>query len=440
MKKVISYSLWGDNPKYTVGAIKNCELAEKIYPDWVCRFYIGKSTPKDVINKIIDFKNTEVQIMNDPGNWSGMFWRFYAAVDPEVEIMLSRDTDSRLSERERLAVDEWISSDKGFHIMRDHPYHQIEICGGMWGMKKNCITNSLSGTTFFDLLSNYQKGDFWQTDQNFLKEKVYHLIKDNSMVHDEFFERKPFPSKRINYEFVGQIFDENNITVPEHVNTLKQHLSPILIHHHLGLGDHFVCNGLVRYIYRHECKNITLVVKKNNYETVKALYSDLNIKYMVVDTDSDVDFSGYKYIKIGFEFCNENKWEESFYNQINLDYNTRYEYAFFPRNTERENNLIDKLNIKGEYAFCNTACSEDDYEINIDSKYKKIYLQKLTDNLLDWIGIIENAKEIHTIDTAVFQMIKNLNLKNSKNFYTLRQTKGKGAPYSLDNQDWKIHD
>ena len=214
----------------------------------------------------------------------------------------------------------------------------------------------------------------------------------------------------------------------------------LLIHHHLGLGDHFVCNGLVRYIYQHNRKDITLVVKKHNYETVKALYSDLNIKYMIVNTDSDVDSIGYYYAKIGFEFCDINKWEKSFYDQINLDYKTRYEYAFFPRNKERENNLINKLNIKDEYIFCNTSCSDDDYKINIDSKYKKIYLQKLTDNLLDWIGVIENAKEIHTIDTAIFQMIKNLNLKNDKNFYNIRQKIGKGTPYSFDNQNWKIHD
>ena len=29
----------------------------------------------------------------------------------------------------------------------------------------------------------------------------------------------------------------------------------LIIHHHLGLGDHFVCNGLVRFI-----------IDKNNYE------------------------------------------------------------------------------------------------------------------------------------------------------------------------------
>ena len=41
--------------------------------------------------------------------------------------MLSRDCDSRLNKREKLAVDELLKSDKNFHIMRDHPWHNTEM-------------------------------------------------------------------------------------------------------------------------------------------------------------------------------------------------------------------------------------------------------------------------------------------------------------------------
>ena len=215
MKKVISFSLWGNNLKYTIGAVKNAELALKIYPDWVCRYYVGKTTPVDIIEKLILFENTEIKIMNDSGNWSGMFWRFYAAVDPEVDVMISRDTDSRLSEREKAAVDDWMNSGKGFHIMRDHPYHRTEILGGMFGIKKNTINN------LYDLLENYNKGDFWQADQNFLREKVYPLIYNNSKVHDPFFENKPFPTNRKNYEFIGEVYDENDCRNQEHYLIIK---------------------------------------------------------------------------------------------------------------------------------------------------------------------------------------------------------------------------
>jgi hypothetical protein len=139
MKKIISFSLWGDNPKYTIGAIKNVELSKTIYPDWICRFYCGKSVPLDIIEKLKSYDNVEVIEMDEDGNWSGMFWRFYPASEDDVDIIISRDCDSRLSLRERLAVKEWIDSDKGFHIMRDHPQHGTQILGGMWGVKKGVL-------------------------------------------------------------------------------------------------------------------------------------------------------------------------------------------------------------------------------------------------------------------------------------------------------------
>lgn len=216
MKKVIAFSLWGSNPKYTIGLIKNLDLAKIIYPDWVCRIYCGNSVPQEIIKEINLKDNKELIIMNEHGNWEGMFWRFYAAED--ADVMISRDTDSRLTYREKQAVDEWLKSDKLFHIMRDHPYHGTEILGGMWGVKAPILKN------IKQLIQAYKKGDFYQVDQNFLREKIYPLVYNTSFVHDEFFDKKPFPTKRKNYEFVGQVFDENDVTVNEHIEVLKRFL------------------------------------------------------------------------------------------------------------------------------------------------------------------------------------------------------------------------
>lgn len=216
MKKIISFSLWGDNPKYTIGAIKNAQLALKIYPDWVCRFYCAYSVPLEIIDGLKRFKNVEVVEMDDKGNWEGMFWRFFACEDSD--IMLSRDTDSRLSMREKLAVDEWLKSDKSFHIMRDHPHHKIEILGGMWGCKNGILKD------IRNLIKEYKKGDYWQIDQEFLKDVVYNRIKNDVFVHDEFFnyetDSKKFPCVRQNYEFVGDVFDENENRHPEYFKFL----------------------------------------------------------------------------------------------------------------------------------------------------------------------------------------------------------------------------
>ena len=124
-KKVIAFSLWGDKPMYTIGAIRNAEISPEIYPGWICRFYIGQSTPNEVVEKLSSLEHVEVVMMPEEGNSIGMFWRFLAASDPEVSVVISRDTDSRLNEREKLAVDQWLASDKIFHIMRDHPAHGV---------------------------------------------------------------------------------------------------------------------------------------------------------------------------------------------------------------------------------------------------------------------------------------------------------------------------
>jgi len=218
MKKIISFSLWGDNPKYTIGAIKNAELTPIIYPGWISRFYCGESVPTDIIKTLISLPNTEVVMMDVDGDWTGMFWRFYACEDSD--IMLSRDTDSRLSNREKLAVDEWLESDKDFHIMRDHPYHNTEILGGMWGVRNGLLKNMKQ------LINDYTKGDFWQVDQNFLREKIYPLVVNNSFTHDTYFNyntnSKQFPSKSINKEFVGDVFDENENRHPEYYKFIKE--------------------------------------------------------------------------------------------------------------------------------------------------------------------------------------------------------------------------
>ena len=207
---IISFSLWGNNPKYTIGAIKNAELAEKIYPGWICRFYVDNTVPDEVINELQSLSNTEIIHKKISGNWTSMFWRFESSFDKNAKLIIFRDTDSRLSNREKIAVDEWINSDKTFHIMRDHPYHKFPILGGMWGYKNN------NKYPMQILLESFNKTDNYGTDYKFFAEQLYPLIGDDKMVHDEFFDKKPFPSIRQGTEFIGDVFDENNLRHPEY--------------------------------------------------------------------------------------------------------------------------------------------------------------------------------------------------------------------------------
>jgi len=206
--RVVSYSLWGDNPKYNIGAIRNAELVKQMYPGWESRFYVGSNTPIETINKLRDLGSNVIE-MGIVGDWTGMFWRFFAASDVNVDVMISRDCDSRITQREVSAVAEWLKSGAMFHIMRDHPHHATEILGGMWGARAPLIKD------MDRLIVEYSKGDFWQVDQNFLREIIFPRVSQFAMIHDEFFQKSPFPTTRIGREFVGLAFDENDVPVAE---------------------------------------------------------------------------------------------------------------------------------------------------------------------------------------------------------------------------------
>ena len=214
MKKLICYSLWGDNPKYTIGAVRNAEQIKEVYPGWIARFYCGTSVPADITSQLIGL-GAEVTLMPEEGDWAGMFWRFAAIAEPDVQVMLSRDTDSRLTKREALAVNYWLRTDKLFHVMRDHPEHNTEILGGMWGARKPILQDIVQ------LINSYDKGDFWQVDQNFLRQVVWPRVAYTTFTHDPFFAKIPFPSERNGLEFVGQVWNENEETVKEHQQLLE---------------------------------------------------------------------------------------------------------------------------------------------------------------------------------------------------------------------------
>lgn len=221
IKNIVAYSLWGNHPMYWVGALKNIELVKKYFPTWICRFYIDKLCDQNLIDTIKG-DNVEVILVDSKDSFHGMFWRFWAAEDPDVNIFLSRDCDSRISEREFCAINEWLESDKDFHIMRDHPYHTVPILGGMWGCR-NGLMREINLSKLIEQWGKYEKKGI---DQDFLGQVIYPKIINNCIEHSEFGlyfggKTKLFPTKRHNYEYIGDIFDENDIRHPEYWKYIK---------------------------------------------------------------------------------------------------------------------------------------------------------------------------------------------------------------------------
>ncbi len=106
--------------------------------------------------------------------------------------------------------------------MRDHPWHGSQMLGGMWGCKGFALPS------FIDLMLEWNQEDRWQTDQDFLNTSIYPRIVNDAMIHASFFKLEPwaqdFPTPRSGVEFVGQVFDENETTIQEHLTALEKAL------------------------------------------------------------------------------------------------------------------------------------------------------------------------------------------------------------------------
>ena len=218
---IVSFCLWGKDAKYQVGAIRNIEIIQRAKPEWKIAFYIADDVNSTVIGKIQDMADY-VQILpaNDESDWSTSFWRFRAVIEHPDSIVFIRDTDSRLTEREFTMMEEFIDSDKKFHIIRDHPNHYSKIMAGLWGTKGNFFDLNDKMMTF---ISHTATNQFY-SDQHFLNELVYNEVKNEAIIHDEFRPdgNRTVP-KRINWQYCGQpITARDQIERPEDTEILKK--------------------------------------------------------------------------------------------------------------------------------------------------------------------------------------------------------------------------
>lgn len=178
---LVSYSVWGNDPFYCEGLVENVPLIREYYPGYNMRVYHDNKLPKEIKERL---QKEGVQLVEKEikrGLWEGSFWRFLAAEDKDVEILLLRDADSRVNAREAAAVEEWLESGKAVHVMRDHLHHNVPMLAGMWGCK-TWIMKSIG-----HMINAWEDDyDIKGVDQRFLGKVIWPIIYDYTLVHDKY--------------------------------------------------------------------------------------------------------------------------------------------------------------------------------------------------------------------------------------------------------------
>lgn len=182
-RPVIAFSLWGANPRYLRGALRNALLMPDLYPGWVMRLYADETVPEAFLSALSKLM-VDVRLM-PPGQRmrERLCWRFLVANDPTVGRFLVRDCDSVFSLREVLAVQAWCASPQWFHVLRDWWTHTDLMLAGLWGGVAGVLP------ALPPLLASYQPqhAETPNVDQWFLRDRVWPLVRQSCLVHDRFF-------------------------------------------------------------------------------------------------------------------------------------------------------------------------------------------------------------------------------------------------------------
>ena len=212
MKQLITYSLYGSEERYTIGAIKNAILATRHFKGYTLRFYTGASVPESIKQTLQLFPHVQLVEEQGPEDHRAKLWRFQALADPVFDVVLSRDADARLTHRERIAHEEFLASGLDFHIMKDHPTgHDYKISAGMFAARTRAIPDDLKETE--------EAANYYTADQDWLAAHIWPLIKDSALIHDESYQtptegqsrRRAFPiAKKATLHHIGAALEADD--------------------------------------------------------------------------------------------------------------------------------------------------------------------------------------------------------------------------------------
>lgn len=227
-------------------------------------------------------------------------------------------------------------------------------------------------------------------------------------------------------------------------------MDKVYIHHHLGLGDHIICCGIIRQfcqIYR----KVYLFCKHNNVLNVSFLYRDLtNLILIPISNDNEVyqNITNENILRIGFENVGQIiqkfnvGWDESFYRQINMPFKERWDSFNVLRDSKREEKLFNKLNPDNlKFVLIHSTGSDGVNRINYNAIGKDLFVIEIsptnTNIIFDYLKLIEFAEEIHCIDSSFLHLVDSV--KSSTNLFYHKNVKMRNVSESHTQiKKWNI--
>lgn len=205
-------------------------------------------------------------------------------------------------------------------------------------------------------------------------------------------------------------------------------IKQLLFHPHTGLGDQIICNGMTRH-FINQYDFVHLVVKAHTYEPVSFMYRDVpNITYIIEGYLKNFLYKEKDWDKLIIRLIDSDtqyaSFDKAFYDRANLDFSLRWSNFHIERDYVREKEIFSTFNIEeGKYIFVHDDKRRNFY-ITDDVVYKNSNVDKGLPiirpddySFFDYPYLIENAAEIHCMESSFRCLIDHLDIKTNSFFY-----------------------
>lgn len=223
--------------------------------------------------------------------------------------------------------------------------------------------------------------------------------------------------------------------------------APVLVYHHLGLGDHIILSGGIKFLIRSGILTSPfLICKQTNLASVQQLYSDVpELKLIAVKDGLEADCLAGQWkgnqLRIGFEKMRDwYHFDKDFYRILDIDFQKRWTSFSLPRNTDKEKTLL--IGLPKKFAFVhddpvrgmqiNPAFISGDLPVIRPSR---------TETIFDWTGVLEKATEIHCICSSFKHLVDSLPHTGAKLFYHhsyIREGRPRENSISASQYNWTL--
>lgn len=218
---------------------------------------------------------------------------------------------------------------------------------------------------------------------------------------------------------------------------------------HMGLGDMILCNGLVRNICKKFDKVVTFV-KPEYKESIFFMYRDLHNLEVIPLHETDIDNLLHRIepdskIVVGFgnieHLLETYRFDECFYKQIGLNFQRRWDDFYVDRDIAAEQKLMQEYGLeKNNYIFIHDD-HDRGYKISeslLPADIKHFRPDSREKNIFNYCTIIENARQVHVMDSCFKHVADSLQLNNEL-FYHVYVRSSDNHHMTGSRNKWKLY-